>query len=399
MLLEHLRSRPGGELRIENLDEFYKEARQRFDADSAFADAAKKMVVRLQSGEEDVLSLWRSIMDESRRHAEEVYARMAIRIRREDERGESFYNPMLAETVAELQQLNVAVESEGAIVVFVEGFESPLIIKKTGGGFLYGTTDLAAMRYRIRQLKATRLIYLTDTRQIQHFAQFFGAGRKAGWADGVKLEHVTFGTILGPDGKPYKARSGEAVRLKDVLDEAEERAMTIVTEKNPDLPEDQRRLIARAVGIGAVKYYDLARDRGSDFVFDWDKMLAMDGNTAPYLQYAYARIRSIFRKANQNPDALAGKRVLLETPHELSLAKHVLRLGEMIELVARELKPHHLCNYLYELAKRFSAFYENCPVLQSAEPMRSSRVILSDITARTLALGLDLLGIDHPEQM
>lgn len=336
-----------------------------------------------------------------------IYARLGVQlgdpaIQTEPiERGESFYNPFLPDVVSQLKSAGVAVESEGAVVIFTQGFENPLIIQKSGGGFLYGTTDLAAIRYRAQTLGATRIIYTHDSRQAQHFAQVFDAARRAGWAQGVSLEYAPFGTMLGEDGKPFKSRSGDNIKLKDLLDEAEERALAVVTEKNPDRPEDQRRQIARAVGIGAVKYSDLSKDRISDYVFSWEKMLSFDGNTAPYLQYAHARISSIFRKASQTDGARqsAGFVPRLESPFEQSLAKHVLRLPEVIALVARELKPHHLCAYLYELAGKFHSFFENCEVLKSPEPTRSSRLLLIDVTRRTLALGLQLLGIEQPEQM
>jgi arginyl-tRNA synthetase len=236
---------------------------------------------------------------------------------------------------------------------------------------------------------------VTDARQIQHFKQFFAAAAKIGWTRNIRLDHVTFGMILGPDNKPFKTKSGENIKLNTLLDEAEQRAFQVVTKKNPDLPESQRRTIAHAVGVGAIKYYDLARDWVGNYVFDWEKILALDGNTAPYLQYAHTRIRSIFRKAG---DAKMGE-ISLQSPYELALAKHILRLGEVIDLVARELKPHHLCAYLYELATRFSGFFENCPVIQSEPATRSSRLALCELTAKTLELGLDLLGIEHPNQM
>ncbi len=382
---------------IDDLEDFYRRAKKKFDEDPAFQDEARRTVVRLQGGEKEELELWRRIVDETRRHYQPIYGRLNVLLRQENERGESFYNPMLPPVVRDLRAGGLAVESEGAVVVFTEGFENPLIIEKTGGGYLYGTTDLAAIRYRVNELHADRIIYTTDSRQAQHFAQVFATARKASWAGSASLEHAPFGTMLGEDGKPFKTRSGDTVKLKDLLDEAEERAYRLVSEKNPDLPESQRRDIARAVGIGAVKYADLSKDRNSDYVFSWDKMLAMDGNTGPYLQYAYARIQSIFRKSGGKPDPAAP--IQLESPFELALAKHILRLGEIIELVSRDLKPHNLCAYLYDLATRFSAFYENCPVIQSEEPLRSSRLILCDLTGRTMAMGLDLLGIEHPEQM
>jgi arginyl-tRNA synthetase len=402
MLVTYLRKiGAGAEAQLADLEAFYKAAKQQYDSDAAFAEESRRNVVRLQSGDGEILALWRRIVDESRRHYQAIYQRMRIGLKAEHERGESFYNPMLPDIVRELLQKGVAVESDGAIVVFVEGFEAPLIIRKRDGGFGYGTTDLAAVRYRTRELRAQWLIYVTDARQIQHFAQFFDAARRAGWTEGVRLDHVPFGTILGPDGTPFKTKEGQSVKLKDLLDEAEQRALLLVqrktAERSAPISAQEQRAIAAAVGIGAIKYYDLARDRTRDYVFDWDAMLSMDGNTAPYLQYAYARIRSIFRKSGGEPPA--GAAIVLPTPFEQALAKHILRLGEIVDLVLRELKPHHLCTYLYDLATRFSAFYENCPVLDSAEPLRSSRLTLCDLTGRTLALGLDLLGIEHPEQM
>ena len=398
MLLAYLReSSLGTDSHIGDLEEFYRSANKRFDEDAAFADEARQRVVRLQAGSPQELALWSRIVEESRRHFLPLYERMGIKLTRDDERGESFYNAFLADVVGDLRKQGVAEESQGAVVVWAGGFESPLIIQKTGGGFGYGTTDLAAIRFRVRELGARRIVYVTDARQIQHFRQVFAAARKAGWAEGVELDHVTFGSIMGEDGTPFKTRTGGVVKLKDLLDEAEERAFALVTEKNPELGEGQRREIARAVGIGGIKYYDLARDRTGDYGFSWEKMLAMDGNTAPYLQYAYARIRSIFRKAGTEASEEAD--IELGSPHELGLAKHILQLGQVIEVVGRELKPHHLCTYLYDLATKFSGFYENCPVLQGQEPTRSSRLGLCEVTARTMAVGLDLLGIEHPEQM
>jgi arginyl-tRNA synthetase len=390
------------ELRVEDLEDLYRAAKQRFDSSPDFQDESRAAVIRLQAGEARERQLWKLIVDESRRHHQPIYERLQVKLRPDDERGESFYNPMLVTVVQDLKHRQIASESEGATVVFNEGFENPLIIEKTGGGYLYATTDLAAIRYRTEQRQAHRIIYTHDSRQAQHFAQVFATARRAGWADNVQLDYAPFGTMLGEDNKPFKTRSGDTVKLKDLLDEAEKRALDLVTQKNPELPEAQRTSIAHAVGIGAVKYADLSKDRVSDYVFSWDKMLSMDGNTGPYLQYAYARVQSIFRRAAdrgievRRPMAAA---VSLEAPFELSLAKHVLRFGEVVELVSRELKPHHLCTYLYELATRFSGFFENCPVLSSDDPLRSSRLTLCEATARVLGCGLDLLGIEHPEQM
>jgi arginyl-tRNA synthetase len=330
---------------------------------------------------------------------DEVYRRLNVKLKPEDERGESFYNSMLPSVVKDLLAAGVARESDGAIAVFNENSETPLIIQKSGGGYLYGTTDLAALRYRVQTLHANRIIYTHDSRQALHFSQVFAAARKAGWAKDVQLDYAPFGTMLGADGRPFKTRSGDTVKLKDLLDEAEERAFAVVTEKNPELPETQRRAIAHAVGIGAIKYADLSKDRVSDYVFSWESMLALDGNTAPYLQYAHARPYSIFRRGETTFDDAIRGTITLDSPYELALAKQILRLGDIIDNVSKELKPHHLCAYLYELASRFSGFFEKCPVLKSDEPMRCSRLALCAATAKALEIGLELLGIEHPTQM
>jgi arginyl-tRNA synthetase len=350
---------------------------------------------------------WEKARDITLRACNENYRRLNVQLADPSiqseplERGESFYNPFLADVVRELKQKGLAVPSEGATVVPVPGFENPLIIQKSDGGYVYGTTDLAAVRFRVQRLGARRVVYFVDSRQGQHFAQVFWTAKQAGWAEGVLLEHAAFGTMLGADGKPFKTRSGDTVKLKDLLDEAEQRAAAIIAEKNPELPESLRGRIAHAVGVGAVKYSDLSKDRTSDYLFAWERMLSFDGNTAPYLQNAYVRVHGIFRKAKATgiEVKIDHGAIRLDTPHELALAKHILRLGEVIELVARELKPHHLTNYLYELANRYHVFFEHCPVLQSEGPTRSSRLALIDLVGKTLAFGLDLLGIEHPEQM
>jgi len=397
MLIAFLRStNSNAEAHIEDLDKFYKEARKRFEADPTFADTARETVTKLQAGGAEELGLWQKIVEESRRHFQPIYDLLGIRLRPADERGESFYNPMLAGNVAELLQSGVAVRSEGAVAAFTDGHDAPLILEKTGGGFGYAATDLAAIRYRVGTLHADRIVYVVGATQAQHFRQLFDLARKAGW-----LEHATFGSVLGEDGKMFKARSGESVKLKDLLAEAEQRALAIVEAKNPELPAEQKRSIAHAVGIGAVKYADLCRDRIGDYTFSWEQMLAFDGNTAPYLQNAYVRIKGIFRKAQASGTEIKVEpaAIKLDSPQELALAKHVLRLGEVIEQVAKELKPHLLCSYLYDLASRFHAFFEHCPVLQSPEPIRAGRLAFCEITAKTIALGLDLLGIEHPDQM
>jgi len=403
MLITHLRDQAtgGGETHIADLEDFYQQAKRRFDEEPAFQEEARATVVRLQGGAQEELGMWRTIVEETRRHYQPIYERLGVGLRADHERGESFYNPMLADVVKHLRDAGVAVPSEGAVAIFNDNFPSPLLVQKTDGGYLYATTDLAAILFRVSKLGAHRLIYVHDSRQSQHFAQVFDAARRAAWAERVSLEFAPFGTMLGEDNKPFKTRTGGTVKLKDLLDEAEQRAFDLVSGKNPNLPEELRREIASAVGIGAIKYADLSKDRTNDYVFSWEKMLSMEGNTGPYLQYAHTRIRSIFRKAADAGIAhgtWSGVPVL-EAPQELALAKHLLRFSEILELMGRELKPHHLCGYLYELATLFSSFYENCPVLQSDEETRRSRLLVCEVASRTLAQGLELLGIQHPEQM
>jgi arginyl-tRNA synthetase len=350
-----------------------------------------------------------------------VYRRLGVTLRPEDERGESAYQPMLASVVDDLQKIKssdgkpIAIKSEGAVCVFPEGFKTkegeklPFIVKKSDGAYLYATTDLAALRYRVNELKADRIIYVTDARQIQHFQMLFKVAEMAGWdrRDGRKVElvHVTFGSVLGENGRPLKTRSGENVKLKELLDEAVERARTVVEEKNPDLPPAQKAEIAKAVGVGAVKYADYCNNRTSDYVFSFDKMLAMDGNTAPYMQYAYARIRSIERRAESKgvdiPKELEGITELnLNDPAELDLAKHLVRYAEAVESAAIEYRPNFLTSYLYDLAQKFSAFYNECPVLDAPPDKRPTRLRLCDLTADTIRHGLTrLLGIAVVDQM
>ena len=409
MLIEQLES-TGGDVhaRLGDLEGFYRQAKQRFDADAAFADASRQRVVRLQAGDEETLAQWRTIVDATRQYNATLYARMRVQLTdaaaqsEPIERGESFYNAMLPAIAGDLAaKPDVAQRSDGALVAFAAGYPAPLIVQKSDGGFGYATTDLAAIRYRVGTLHAGRIIYVVGSPQAQHFAQVFDVARRAGWAGAAVLEHAGFGSVLGPDGKLFRTRTGGTVKLVDLLDEAEARAFTLVSEKSGEMPEPQRREIARAVGVGAVKYFDLLRDRVGDYKFSFDAMLAMDGNTAPYLQYAYARIRSIFRKAaSATGDASAGHAIAaLAESQELTLAKTLMRFAPTVESVGRELKPHLLCTYLYDLAGAFSSFYDNCPVLKSEEPTRASRLALCDLSARTIACGLDLLGIEHPEQM
>jgi len=407
MLISFLES-PGApsltDLDLPGLEALYRSAKQKFDADEQFQNTARSAVVRLQGGDAKARSVWETIISVSRLHYEGIYRRLGVKLTRQDERGESAYNSDLPIIVEELQKTGLAELSEGAMVVKIDGPDkSPLMLRKTDGGYGYATTDLAAIRYRVRQLHANRIVYVHDSRQAHHFRQLFATVEKAGWAPGVLLEYAPFGTMLGEDGKPFKTRSGELVKLFDLLSDAQINAMAVVNNKNPDMPAEQKEKIAHAVGIGAVKYADLAKDRVADYVFSFDKMLSLDGNTAPYLQYANARIHSIFRKACHEQGRMAGdvarREIKLESPFEIALAKHILRFGEVVEQVARDLKPHLLCTYLYELATRFSGFFENCPVIQSEEPTRGSRLALCAMIADTLEVGMDLLGIEHPEQM
>ena len=399
-------------LEIPDLEEFYRKAKHLFDISPEFADRSRQYVVKLQSGDKHVLFNWEVICKQSISHAQQLYDALHVTLTKDDIRGESFYNPVLQNVVDELKQKGIARESEGAICVFPEGFSNkegepmPFIIQKSDGAFLYATTDLAAIRYRIQKLKANKIIYVTDARQKLHFEMLFATARLAGWVnDDIELVHVTFGTVLGEDNKPLKTRSGENIKLRALLDEAVERALSVVEGKNPELTDEKKAEIAQAVGIGAVKYADYSNNRTSDYVFSFDKMLAMEGNTAPYMQYAYARVKSIERKAVKKDvnveSELTGITALdLTEPAELDLAKHLIRYGEAIEGAARECRPNYLTTHLYEIAQKFSSFYNSCPVLIAEEAKRPTRLLLCDLTARTIKHGLvELLGIRVVEQM
>jgi arginyl-tRNA synthetase len=398
-------------LPIQDLDAFYKEANNLFNKDEKFASKARDAIAGLHKGNQIWISCWNEIIRASEQHFEDIYKKLGAVRAEANIRGESFYKNMLAEVVEELKKKGLAVESEGAMCVFPEGFKdkdgkpSPLIVQKSDGAYLYATTDLAAIRYRVNKLKADKIVYVTDARQALHFEMVFAVAKKAGWAKDTELVHVTFGSVLGENGKPLKTREGENVKLKDLLDEAVERARAVVEEKNPELSEEKKEKIANAVGIGAVKYADYSNNRTSDYVFSFDKMLAMDGNTAPYMQYAYARIKSIERKAQSREvdieTELAGVAKLnLTEPAELDLAKHLLRYGEVIESTAADYRPNYLTAYLYELAQKFSGFYTECPVLKAETDKRPTRLLLCDLTAQTIRHGLsELLGIEVVEQM
>ncbi|UCD49434.1 MAG: arginine--tRNA ligase [Phycisphaerales bacterium] len=412
---EVFEAKPQDAFVLEDMEHLYRRAKQEFDSDPEFAERSRRYVVDLQKGVQNVVRQWREIVDLSMDECQEVYNRLGVTLKKEHVCGESFYNNKLPAVVSDLEALALAEESDGAMCVFPEGFKNkegqplPFIIRKSDGAYLYATTDLAAVRYRVNELKVDRIVYVTDARQALHFQMLFKVGDMAGWnrRDGrtVELAHVTFGSVLGENGKPLKTRSGENVKLKELLDEAVERAKSVVEEKNPDLPAERKAEIARAVGIGAVKYADYSNNRESDYVFSFNKMLAMDGNTAPYMQYAYARIRSIERKAESKGVNIAQElhgidSLDLSEPSELELGKHLARYGEAIESAATDYRPNYLTSYLFELAQKFSAFYTNCPVLDAPPEKRPTRLLLCDLTARTIRHGLsELLGIAVVEQM
>jgi arginyl-tRNA synthetase len=379
----------------------------------ALLNEAREELVKLQQGDPENKKIWEQIRAISQKQFEQVYHRLGVTF--DFTLGESFYNPWLQEIVDELLAKGIARESEGAIAVFSDGsvppkddpfliqkdgkwVDNPALIKKKDGGFNYTTTDLATLRYRLSEWKPDEIVYVTDGRQQLHFRQFFAIFRRWHPEIQIKLAHVWFGSILGPDNKPYKTRSGETVKLADLLNEAEERVFAIVTEKNPQLSEAERKEIARIVGIGAVKYSDLLPNRQTDYVFSWDKMLALTGNTAPYLQYAYTRLRGIAR--NAEAENIKGDPTFnLTAPEELAVAKHLFKFGHTLEAVAEEYRPNYLCNYLFELATLFSSFYENCPVLKSTGQTRVDRLALCSLAARVLKQGLSLLGIETTERM
>ena len=415
MLIEHLIDsgwQLGQGKSIGDLNILYKEAKKRFDADADFAERSRQRVVTLQSGDPQTRALWLELVKASRKYFSEVYERLDVTLQDSDARGESSYNDTLQDTLDELAGKGLTQKDQGATVVYLPEFVGrddkplPLIVQKSDGGFLYATTDLACLRYRISELHAQRVIYVTDARQSQHFAMVFKTAELAGWLnDAVKLEHVPFGSVLGEDGKPFKTRSGEVVRLIDLIEEAERRAKDVVTSKNPDLSEEQQIQVAKTVGVGAIKYADLSSDRVKDYVFAWDRMLAMEGNTAPYLQYAYTRVQSIFRKGlqqleNTDISKLHSTHIEIKEPIEKQLGLKLFQLESVLNVVAERLEPHRLCTYLYELATLFSSFYEACPVLKAeTEISRNTRLLLCELTSRTLKLGLDLLGIRVLEKM
>ncbi|MGY8822526.1 MAG: arginine--tRNA ligase [Candidatus Latescibacterota bacterium] len=390
---------------LADLEVFYQSSRKLFDSDEAFANTAREYVVKLQSGDEHVRSVWQRFIGESLKHCEEVYEKLGVTLAREDVRAESAYNDDLVTVVDDLRAKGLLRESEGAQCVFLDEFKNkdgeitPVIIQKSDGGYLYATTDLSAVRYRANEVGAERVLYIVDARQALHLRQVFAVSQAAGYApDSCSLEHHPFGTMLGNDGKPFKTRTGGTVKLMDLLREAEDRALALVGEKNPDLDESERREIARVVGIGSVKYADLSLSRTTDYIFNWEKMLSFEGNTAPYLQYSYARVKSIFRRAELDEDTISGT-ISVGEKAERALGVKLVQFGEIVEGVSRECYPNILCNYLYELAELYMKFYEICPVLRADEPVRSSRLLLCKLTAKVIARGLGLLGIGTVERM
>jgi arginyl-tRNA synthetase len=416
MLIAHLRTaypdalENSDTLALAELSTFYREAKQRFDTDDRFKELARQSVVELQAGEGETLKAWEIVCQLSKKSYRAIYDLLGIA---QDiiDRGESFYNPLLSDVVKDLKASGLLVENQGAQCVFLEGFTNkegdplPMIVQKTDGGYNYATTDLAAVRYRIGTDQAKRMIYTTDVGQSNHFAQIFQVVRRAGWVpEDVELVHAPFGLVLSEGGKKFKTRSGDTVPLKELLDEAIAYARAdlqkrLQEEGRQESPEfiDQ---VATAVGIGAVKYADLSQNRTSNYIFSFDKMLALQGNTAPYMLYAYVRVQGISRKGRIDFAALGTDApIALQDESELVLAKHILQFEAILKQVSQDLLPNRLCQYLFELSQKFNQFYDRCPVLQAEEPQRTSRLLLCDITARTLKLGLSLLGISTLERM
>ncbi|HVX22990.1 MAG TPA: arginine--tRNA ligase [Acidimicrobiales bacterium] len=410
MLIEHLvdlgEEAGAHELSVGDLDRFYKEARASFDADPAFRERSRLRVVQLQSGDGETLRLWRVLVAESVRYFDDVYAKLGVLLTDDDIVGESHYNPMLPDVVADLDRRGLLVEDAGALCVFPAGFTNrdgdplPLIVRKSDGGYGYAATDLAAIRDRVDRLGADRILYVVGAPQAQHLQMCLAVARMAGWLpDAVSAEHVAFGSVLGQDRKMFKTRAGESVKLVSLLDEAVARAGAAMAARDVDMEPADRDRVARALGIGAVKYADLANDRTRDYVFDWDRMLAFEGNTGPYLQYAHARIRSIFRRADIAPPDPAVPPTVA-APQERALALALLGFGPAVRDAVAADAPSKLCGYLFDLAATFTTFYEHCPVLKAPDDeTRRSRLLLADLTARILARGLGLLGMEAPDRM
>ena len=405
--LEKMENEHASEMELQDLEAFYREAKKHYDEDEAFAEKARNYVVKLQGGDEYCRTMWKKLVDITMQQNQRNYDRLNVTLTEKDVMGESLYNPMLPAIVEDLKKQGLAVEDEGALVVYLDEFKNKegepmgVIVQKKDGGFLYTTTDIAAAKYRYETLKADRALVFSDTRQSQHMQQAWLITRKAGYVpDSFSLEHKNFGMMLGKDGKPFKTRTGGTVKLADLLDEAIERATVLINEKNTNLSDEEKTAVIEAVGIGSVKYADLSKNRTTDYVFDWDNMLSFEGNTAPYMQYAYTRIRSIFNKADVNPTALAEAKIQLSDEKERALAIKLLQFEEAVQTVGKEGTPHVLCAYLYELAGVFSSFYEHCPILNAEdENVKLSRLKLASLTEKTLKQGLELLGIKTIEKM
>ncbi|WP_258173413.1 arginine--tRNA ligase [Haemophilus influenzae] len=405
--LEKMQNEHASEMELQDLEAFYREAKKHYDEDEVFAEKARNYVVKLQSGDEYCRTMWKRLVDITMQQNQHNYNRLNVTLTEKDVMGESLYNPMLPSIVEDLKKQGLAVENDGALVVYLDEFKNKegdpmgVIVQKKDGGFLYTTTDIAAAKYRYETLKANCALVFSDTRQSQHMQQAWLITRKAGYVpDSFSLEHKNFGMMLGKDGKPFKTRTGGTIKLADLLDEAIERATVLINEKNTNLSNDEKEAVIEAVGIGAVKYADLSKNRTTDYVFDWDNMLSFEGNTAPYMQYAYTRIRSIFNKTDINSTALLAAPLTIKDDKERTLAIKLLQFEEAVQTVGKEGTPHVLCAYLYELAGIFSSFYEHCPILNAEdESIKLSRLKLALLTEKTLKQGLTLLGIKTVEKM
>ena len=411
MLLAFMEENPeAANSELADLEGFYRAAKKRFDDSAEFAERARELVVQLQAGDEQCLKLWQRFNDISLSHCQKVYDRLGVKLGMADVKGESAYNPYLASIITALRDKGLLTEDNGAQCVFLEEYKNaegnplPVIVQKAGGGYLYATTDLAAMRYRSEELHADRVLYFVDQRQALHFQMAFEVARRAGFVhEGMQLEHMGFGTMNGADGRPFKTRDGGTVKLIDLLDEAEQRAYELVKSRNAErgieLEESELRTIARAVGIGAVKYADLSKHRTSDYSFNFEQMLSFEGNTAPYLLYAYTRVASVLRKAGKSMDEIGGV-IALQAEQEQALGAKLAQFNELLSNVAEKGTPHMLCSYLYDLAGLFSSFYENCPILSAEDQAtQQSRLRLAALTGQTLQQGLELLGLETLERM
>ena len=405
--LEKMENEHATEMELSDLEAFYRAAKKHYDEDPVFAEKARNYVVKLQSGDEYCRTMWQKLVKITMQQNQHNYDRLNVTLTDKDVMGESLYNPMLPGIVEDLKKQGLAVEDDGALVVYLDEFKNKdgdpmgVIVQKKDGGFLYTTTDIAAAKYRYETLKAHRALVFSDTRQSQHMQQAWLITRKAGYVpDSFQLEHKNFGMMLGKDGKPFKTRSGDTVKLANLLDEAIERAGVLISQKSTALSEQEKADVIEAVGIGSVKYADLSKNRTTDYVFDWDNMLSFEGNTAPYMQYAYTRIRSIFNRSQIALSEVEQAKLSITDEKERALAIKLLQFEEAVQVVGKEGTPHVLCAYLYELAGVFSSFYEHCPILNNDDQqVKLSRLKLALLTERTLKQGLDLLGIKTVEKM